>query len=69
MAESIGVKGYVPKDLRRRAFSKFVLHDMTFSGWLQAQLERWLREVEASQGTPEPQSISKYGVDDGEQGS
>jgi hypothetical protein len=39
------VKGYIPRDLRRRAFAEFALRDMSFSGWLRVHLRRWIEEV------------------------
>jgi hypothetical protein len=43
--EVTSVKGYISRDLRRRAFAQFALRDMSFSGWLRVHLSRWLEEV------------------------
>jgi hypothetical protein len=43
--EVTSIKGYIPRDLRRRAFAQFALRDMSFSGWLRVHLRRWLEEV------------------------
>lgn len=42
--ETTAIKGYVPRSLRRKAFAQFALQDLTFSGWLRDQLERWVQD-------------------------
>ena len=61
--EIIAVKGYLPGDLKRRAFSAFALRELTFSTWRQDQLQQWLREQERLPGEPVAQSISQSGGD------
>jgi hypothetical protein len=41
----VPVKAYIPRDLRRQAFSQFALRDMTFSAWVRAHLTQWLAET------------------------
>jgi hypothetical protein len=36
------IKAYVPKSLKRRAFSAFATLDLNFSRWTREQLEKWL---------------------------
>jgi hypothetical protein len=43
--EVVPVKAYIPRDLRRRAFSQLAIRDMTFSGWVRAHLTQWLAEA------------------------
>ena len=45
------IKAYVPKSLKRRAFSTFATLDLNFSRWTREQLEKWLNDVSANQAT------------------
>jgi hypothetical protein len=63
MGEIVGVKGYVPKDMRRQAFAQFALHDLTFSAWLQEQLAKWLQEVGGEESIPPAAVITARGRD------
>jgi len=66
MGEIVAIKGYVKRELRRQAFAQFALHDLTFSAWLQGQLERWVREMDQAKGSPLAQNPTYPGRDNGE---
>jgi hypothetical protein len=48
----VSIKGYVPRAMKRKAFSQLTLQEMTFSVWLQLQPDWWLRELGALECGP-----------------
>ena len=46
MSDVVQVHAFLPRPLKRRAFSAFAQQEMKFSRWLRDTLEEWLRQVE-----------------------
>jgi hypothetical protein len=43
MPELAQVKATIPKDLKRKAFATFALHDEKFNRWLERELRAFIR--------------------------
>jgi hypothetical protein len=44
MPELAQVKATIPKDLKRKAFATFALHDEKFNRWLERELRAFIQE-------------------------
>ena len=51
MIDTIQVHAFLPRQLKRRAFSVLAQQERRFSHWLRDALEEWLQEVEQSRET------------------
>ena len=49
MPDVIQVHAFLPRQLKRRAFSALAQQERRFSHWLRDALEEWLHEVEQQQ--------------------
>ena len=46
MGDTVQLKAFVPRQLKREVFSRLALHDGNFSRWLREQMCNWLDEQE-----------------------
>jgi hypothetical protein len=51
MPDVIQVHAFLPRQLKRRAFSALAQQERRFSHWLRDALEEWLQEVEQPRET------------------
>ena len=51
MSDLVQVHAFLPRPLKRRAFSVLALQERTFSQWLRETLEVWLQVAEQSNET------------------
>lgn len=51
--DAVLIKAFVPRELKRRAFSSLALQEETFSAWLRVQLERLVDEDVRVEGSVE----------------
>jgi hypothetical protein len=58
MPDVIQVHAFLPRQLKRRAFSVLAQQERKFSHWLRDALEEWLQEVE------QPRETSAVGTED-----
>jgi hypothetical protein len=58
MSDVIQVHAFLPRQLKRRAFSALAQQERRFSHWLRDALEEWLQEVE------QPCATSAVGTED-----
>jgi hypothetical protein len=58
MPDVIQVHAFLPRQLKRRAFSALAQQERRFSHWLRDALEKWLQEVE------QPRETSAFGTED-----
>jgi hypothetical protein len=64
MPDVIQVHAFLPRQLKRRAFSALAQQERRFSHWLRDALEEWLQEVEQHRdtmaiGTEDRQGVSR----------
>jgi hypothetical protein len=62
MPDVIQVHAFLPRQLKRRAFSALAQQERRFSHWLRDALEEWLREVEQPQRPSAVSSEDREGV-------
>jgi hypothetical protein len=63
MHEVCQVHAFLPRNLKRRAFSVLAQQERRFSHWLRDALEEWLREVEQPQKPGAVSPNNHQGVD------
>jgi hypothetical protein len=62
MPDLIQVHAFLPRQLKRRAFSALAQQERRFSHWLRDALEEWLQEVEQRQETSTIGTEERQGV-------
>jgi hypothetical protein len=69
MPDVIQVHAFLPRQLKRRAFSALAQQERKFSHWLRDALEEWLREVEQPRATQEYADVDQWKQKNGMAGS
>ena len=62
MPDVIQVHAFLPRQLKRRAFSALAQQERRFSHWLRDALEEWLQEVERQHETIAIHTEDRQGV-------
>jgi len=62
MPDVIQVHAFLPRQLKRRAFSVLAQQERRFSHWLRDALEEWLQEVERQDETMAVKTEDRQGV-------
>jgi hypothetical protein len=62
MPDVIQVHAFLPRQLKRRAFSALAQQERRFSHWLRDALEEWLQQVEQPQAPRSVGSEDREGV-------
>ena len=62
MPDVIQVHAFLPRQLKRRAFSALAQQERRFSHWLRDALEEWLQDVEQPQGPSAIGTKDRQGV-------
>ena len=69
MPDVIQVHAFLPRQLKRRAFSVLAQQERKFSHWLRDALEEWLQGVEQPRETKECADVDQWKQKNGMAGS
>jgi hypothetical protein len=62
MPDVIQVHAFLPRQLKRRAFSALAQQERRFSQWLRDALEEWLQKVEPPRETSTVSTENRQGI-------